>query len=83
MLLWLLVFLMGVTLIFGYVHLYELNLQIETMEQQLTEKQLTLGDLRKERQQLLKQLDTYAEDWNMYKPEPEEYIVIHVQGTNH
>lgn len=82
MLLWFLVFLMGLTMIFGHVRLYELELQIDTMEQQLAEKQLTLGTLRNKRQQILKQLDVYAEDLGMYMPEPEEYIVIHVQGTN-
>lgn len=80
MLLWLLVFIIGVTLIFGHVRLYELKLQIKAQEQQLAEKQLALGVLRKERQQLLKQLDVYAEDLGMYMPEPEEYIVINVQG---
>lgn len=82
MLLWFLVFLMGLTMIFGHVRLYELELQIDTMEQQLAEKQLTLGTLRNKRQQVLKQPDAYAEDLGMYMPEPEEYIVIHVQGTN-
>lgn len=82
MLLWFLVFLMGLTMIFGHVRLYELELQIDTMEQQLAEKQLTLGTLRNKRQQVLKQPDVYAEDLGMYMPEPEEYIVIHVQGTN-
>lgn len=73
-------FLLGVVMISGHVALYELNLKNQAYEQQLQEMQTELGTLRKNRQRELNELDVYAQAAGMYRPEPEEYIIVHVRG---
>ena len=77
---WIFVFLMGMILILGHVRLYELKLQIQEKQTQLQSMQQELGDLKKQHQRQMLELEAYAEELDMYRPEPEEYIVVHVRG---
>lgn len=78
--LWTAVFLIGITLILGHVRLYERRVQIEKMEEELRTMELELGELRNSRRQLLANPEELAESVGMYRPEPEEYLIVHVRG---
>ncbi len=78
--LWTAVFLIGITLILGHVQLYERRVQIEKMEEELRTMELELGELRNSRRQLLANPEELAESVGMYRPAPEEYLIVHVRG---
>ncbi len=72
------VFLLSAVMVFGHVELYRLEQQMEADAETLTKLELSLGALRKEKQQLLLDPEKLAEEYDMHRPAPEEYIVVHV-----
>lgn len=78
---WMLVFLLGIILIWGHVRYYELTLENEARQEELHQLQLELAQRKKERQQTYLNLEAAAEELGLYLPQPEEYIVVHVQDT--
>lgn len=76
---WGLVFLLGITLIFGYVKYYDLTLQLEEDRQELSELQQKRNEKRRIELHQQQELTTQARRLGMYLPQPEEYQVIHVE----
>ena len=76
---WMLVFLLGVTLIWGHVRYYELTLRNEERQEELQELQAELTEKKIAQQQTILNITSMAEALDMYKPTPEEYTVIHVR----
>lgn len=75
---WMLVFLLGITLIWGHVRYYELTLENEARQEELRELQMELSQRKKEQRQTYLNLETAAEELGLYLPQPEEYIVVYV-----
>ncbi len=75
---WVLVFLLGVVLILGHVRLYELNLENEALQEELSVLQLELAEKKIQTKQKTLNIQQQAEKLGLYIPQPEEYVVIHV-----
>lgn len=76
---WLLVLLLGITLILGYVKYYDLTREIREKQQELTELQEALYEKKRQLQQEQADLGKMAEELGMYQPQPEEYYIINVE----
>ena len=77
-LVWMLVFLLGVVLIFGHVRYYELTLENQRKLEELQQLQKELSEQKKQQQQMILNLAQQAEVYGLYLPQPEEYIVVQV-----
>ena len=73
-----LVFVLGVILILGHVRYYELTRSNARRMEELRELQEALAEQKKQRQQMILNLEGQAEALGLYLPEPEEYIVVYV-----
>lgn len=79
MLAWGLVFLLGITLIFGHVKYYDLTLQIQDDRQELSELRQEQKERNQKELQWQQNLIPQARHLGMYLPQPEEYQIIHVE----
>jgi hypothetical protein len=71
-----------VTVILGYVRVYETELYIEEQSEKLSQLETELGDLKKKRQQAEKTIENRAEALGLERPDYEDMIVVHVRGTD-
>lgn len=78
---WLLIFSLAVTLIFGYVQVYEKKLYLEERSEQLAQLELELGELKKQRQQMEQNIEARASALGLYKPSTEDMIVLHIRAA--
>lgn len=75
---WVLVFLLGIVLIWGHVRRYELTLENEALQEELSKLQLELAEKKIQAKQTTLNIQQQAEELDLYIPQPEEYVVIHV-----
>ena len=80
---WLLCFLLAILLVTGHVRCYELTQANREKQQQLAELTAEYTALQKEaqRQNAAAYLQKEAKRLNMYRPNPEDYIILHLRGT--
>ena len=80
---WLLCFLLAILLVAGHVRCYELTQANREKQQQLAELTAEYTALQKEtqRQNAAAYLQKEAHRLNMYRPSPEEYIILHLRST--
>lgn len=79
---WILAFGLCVTVILGYVRVYEKTRYVEERSEHLTQLETELGDLTKQRQQEAYAVESRANAMGLYRPSPEDMIVVHVRGSD-